>query len=945
MTVPNVTSATAAQHADSPSGLGALRTERGNLPLDRIDVRVEITGLTSQIEVRQEFVNTFDIALEASYVFPLPAHAAVTRMQVTVDGRPVAAELREREAARRAYDDAVAAGRVAAVTEEERPDIFTMRVANLKPGERIGVAITLVNPLSYRDGEATLRIPLVVAPRYVPGKPRTGLPVGDGYADDTDAVPDASRITPPVLLPGFPHPVALSIEVGIDPAGLDLSEVRSNLPTVACDDGRLRVQPGERADRDFILRLRYGTDDHTATLVLVPDADGDEGTYQLTVLPPDDGTPRRPLDLVLVLDRSAGMAGWKMPAARRAAARIIDSLRSDDRFAVLTFADRFDHPQGFPDELVEASDRNRYRAVEHFARVDAAGGKDLLAPLRHALELLCGTADARDAVVVLVTDGHVGNEDQILRGVADDLSAVRVHAVGIDQVANGGFLGRLAGMGGGSAEFVESEDRLDEAMESIHRRVQTPVAYALTLSAEGLATIDDTASPARLPDLYPGIPLVVAGRYRGDATGSLTVSGVSGSGEAWSRTVTAERCDAVGVTARWARAHLRDLEDLYVSAFAGNGHGSRLELAQRIVDTSVRFGVLCRFTAYVASREGRVIAEGQIPHRVLQPVEAPAGWDRVADSGLPVAITSRSAREPRTVKLRNVIAVAVAGLLVLATGWVWSLGREDSAAATRNGAVAGKPAPSTMAGRPAIRGGIAENTVVPAPLGSPEAPQDFSTPRDVVTNGSLRLRVAEPAAAADRLVSSVSDAGGRVDSRAEHSTSSSPMVDLVLRIPADKVDAILADAKKLGAVQSMSIRYTDVTTQRVDLDARIDALQTSVTRLLELMAKATNTADLLSAESSLTQRQAELDSLKAQRTALHDDVAYATITVNLSAEPTVDRAGFLGSLERGWHSLLSTAHRAVLMVGFLIPWLAVLAVPVLLGVVVVVRRRYSRPPG
>ncbi len=246
----------------------------------------------------------------------------------------------------------------------------------------------------------------MVAPRYIPGDPLTDLAVGDGYADDTDAVPDASRITPPVLLPGFPHPVPVAIDVGIDPAGLTLSEVRSSLHAVSTDDGRIRVQPGERADRDFVLRLRYGAEDLTNSLVLVPDADGDEGTYQLTVLPPVSSAPPRPRDLVLVLDRSGSMAGWKMVAARRAAARIIDTLTGADRFAVLTFGDQIDRPAGLPDGLVEASDRHRYRAVEHLARVDAQGGTELLAALRQALALLRGAQGGDDSEGQQVRDCH-----------------------------------------------------------------------------------------------------------------------------------------------------------------------------------------------------------------------------------------------------------------------------------------------------------------------------------------------------------------------------------------------------------------------------------------------------------------------------------------------------------------------------------------------------------
>ena len=353
---------------------------------------------------------------------------------------------------------------------------------------------------------------------------------------------------------------------------------------------------------------------------------GDEGTYQLTVLPPVSSAPPRPRDLVLVLDRSGSMGGWKMVAARRAAARIVDTLTGGDRFAVLTFDDRIDRPAGLPDGLVEASDRNRYRAVEHLARVDARGGTELLAPLRQALALLRGSrnGEARDAVVILVTDGQVGNEDQLLRELSGDLQRVRVHTVGIDQAVNAGFLRRLASVGGGRCELVESEDRLDEAMDAIHRRIGAPLAYSLALRAEGLATIEDTASPARIPDLFPGVPLVVTGRYRGSATGSLALHGTSREGGDWSVTVAGQRREAPAVTAQWARAHLRDLEDRYASApDGGAGEADRRHVVAVRCVVQVH-GVRRR-------RQPGSRADGGLQHRVMQPVEAPAGWDRRTD--------------------------------------------------------------------------------------------------------------------------------------------------------------------------------------------------------------------------------------------------------------------------------------------------------------------------
>jgi Ca-activated chloride channel homolog len=623
MDEPEVTALTQSAPAggDREAGLGTLQTERGNLPLESVNAAVRITGLIGRIELTQGFHNPHDVPLEATYVFPLPDRAAVTAMQLTADDRTVRAELRERGAAREEYDRAVAAGQRAAIAEEERPDVFTMRVGNILPGERVSVALTLVGPLSYEDGEATFRLPLVVAPRYIPGA-TTGTAVGDGYAADTDAVPDASRITPPILLPGFPNPVRLGIAVDIDSAGLPLSEVRSSLHAVITEGSHLEIQPGERANRDFILRLSYGEPDASAqALTLTPDAEGEEGTFRLTILPPRSAAPARPRDVVLVLDRSGSMMGWKMVAARRAAARIVDTLTAADRFAVLAFDDRVDHPTTLGVGLHPATDRNRFLAVEFLASVQSRGGTELLAPFSNALGLL--TDAARDRVVVLVTDGQVGNEDQILARSAPSLTGIRVHTVGIDQAVNAGFLGRLAAAGGGRCELVESEDRLDAAMDQIHRRIGAPVVSGLTLTATGLDLVSDTMAPARLPDLFPGAPLVVTGRYlRTRAGASMKVNGRTRPGEPWSADVQGATVLDASVTAVWARAHLRDLEDRYVS----QAYGGDAELEQRIVATSVRFGVLCRFTAWVAI-DDRVVTDGAESHRVIQPVEMPAGWD------------------------------------------------------------------------------------------------------------------------------------------------------------------------------------------------------------------------------------------------------------------------------------------------------------------------------
>ena len=185
-------------------GIRALRTERGHLPLVSMDVNARIDGLLSRVTVQQAFVNSFDEPLEATYIFPLPDRAAVTGFRMEVGGRVIEGVLQERGRRARVRPRRSPKGKRAAIAEEDRPGVFNLRVGNLMPGERATVELSLCGVLPYAGGEVTFRFPLVVAPRYIPGTPLPGPPVGGGTAADTDAVPDASRITPPVLLAGFP---------------------------------------------------------------------------------------------------------------------------------------------------------------------------------------------------------------------------------------------------------------------------------------------------------------------------------------------------------------------------------------------------------------------------------------------------------------------------------------------------------------------------------------------------------------------------------------------------------------------------------------------------------------------------------------------------------------------------------------------------------------------
>lgn len=611
---------------DAP-GCGVLKSRDGTvLPLRSVDLEVTVSGLFAASRLCQRFENTGTDALEATYIFPLPSRAAVTSFVAHLGGRRIEGRLEERGKAREEYDAAIAAGQRAALAEEDRPEVFTITVGNVLPGEEAVVELLLTQPLAVEEQSATFRFPFVVAPRYVPGTPVDGDQVGDGEALDTDAVPDASRVTPPRLSELDARP-DLSVSVTFDDA-LPYSNICSSLHAVQEDrptDGSLRltIHPGDRLDRDLVLRFDVPVSELVSSGLVVRDetpqdveTDGD-ATWSLTLLPPP--AQRTPRDVVVVLDRSGSMGGWKMVAARRAAARIVDTLDLSDRFCVLGFDNVVEVAPSLEESLVEASDRNRFTAVSWLSSLEHRGGTEMVKPLERAAHLL--SDPARERTLVLVTDGQVANEDQIVRSFAN--RGIRVFCVGIDRAVNAGLLQRLSASTGGLCYLVESEDRLDEALRSISRTVGTPSLLDVSVSPRGFSFVEGTASPSDSPDAFAGIPLVLSGRARSVTESAvLVVSARTPTGEPFQLEVPVVSSESPAVTAVWARSRVRDLEDRVAASSRWDAGDD--DLVAGVVRHSLRFGVLSRFTAYVAVDAEETGADSM--RRVTQPVESPSGW-------------------------------------------------------------------------------------------------------------------------------------------------------------------------------------------------------------------------------------------------------------------------------------------------------------------------------
>lgn len=608
--------------ADDPA-FGYMSCQPGDLPLEDVWLHADIATLAASVDLRATFCNNGSRPVEATYVFPVPELGSVTSLQIRTGSTVIDGWLMERAEARGTY----AAGRVnrdaAAILEQERADVVTIKVGTIAPNERVEVRLTLHARLTYTDGQVFFRFPLVVAPRYIPGARMAVDPVGEGTAEDTDLVPDASRISPPVQSAGR---VRLSVSISVATDAYAIDEIGCTLRTYISNAEseqavRIEALPGQLLDRDLVLRIRTAAHRQpTLSLLTNVDSDGQEGTFALTVLPPavEVGvTAGR--DVVVVVDASASMAGWRLPAARRAAARVIDTLTPADHFTVLAFADGITQPDWVAAGLVEATERNRFRAIEHLFATAAAGNPQLLCALETAAGLL--TEPRRPSTLVVITAGQVGNEDQIAAEFRPATAGVRVHAIGIGATVNAGLLGQLAAAGRGQLLLAESDDALDELTSALRRLTGPALLTNLGLAGDGIQLIHNTISPARPPEIFSGASVVITGRFRGSPTGGVVVSGTGADGRPWASRVNLVPVAGRALTQLWARAFLAELQHRYLRCPIEEAAG----LERLIVSASLRFGVLTRFTAFVAVGNAATRALGA-PRQVIQSVELPADW-------------------------------------------------------------------------------------------------------------------------------------------------------------------------------------------------------------------------------------------------------------------------------------------------------------------------------
>jgi len=586
------------------------------------DVSLDVTAMTARVSLRQKFTNPTQQWMNARYIFPLPEMAAVHAMTMIVGDRVIRGEVQEKQQARKTYEKAKASGKRASLVESERRNLFTLSAANIAPGQTLEVELVYLQPVDYRQGEFTLRIPTTLTPRFIPGKPlmdgadREGQLSHNshGWGQDTDEVPDASKITPPQLIDaGDSHSISFNAMLDI---GLNLQSISS--PGHAIDWQRVSNQyrikfrlKKEKMDRDIVLRWLPVPMQQPHSALFTEVIDGKSYATLMLMPPSATGTRVLPREVIFVIDTSGSMQGTSMPQARRSLQLALERLQTQDTFNIIDF-DSTAH-QLFSHSKV-ANWQNLQTARGFVDDLEANGGTNMAAALD--LALVKGESELRLRQIIFITDGSVGNEAALFSKIANRLGASRLFTVGIGSAPNSLFMRKAAQFGRGTFTYVDPGSSIEKRMSELFSQLEKPSLRDIKIDWPESSDADQL--PGNIPDLYYGEPLLVTARLNPGVV-KVRIHGKL-AGQQWQRTLLAgSSIPDSGLATSWARKKVEALLDTMVTG------ASESSIKPEIVQLALKHQLLTRYTSFVAVDKTPARPEGEFAGDKQLPNQMPRG--------------------------------------------------------------------------------------------------------------------------------------------------------------------------------------------------------------------------------------------------------------------------------------------------------------------------------
>jgi Ca-activated chloride channel family protein len=601
----------------------------------------------------QEFENSGQEWVEGVYVFPLPDAAAVDHMRLYIGDRFIEGEIREKEQARKEYEQAKSEGRKTSLVEQHRANLFTTSVANIAPGEKIIIEIEYLEDLQYDEGMFSLRYPMTLTPRYIPGH---GLPdrKGSGWSADTTLVDDASLITPPMVSASRSHRVSLQATIN---AGMPLEIIASRYHPVNVSEtnGEYRVSlAGGRApmDHDFELLWRPVPSAKPRAMAFSETING-EPYYLLMVVPPESelvSDVTMPREMIFIVDTSGSMHGVSLAQAKQALLRALRTLRPGDKFNVIEF-NSYTTPL-FPSS-VTADDANLDAAQSFVRQLESNGGTEMHSALSFALRTTPSEGFLRQ--IVFITDGAVGNEEGLFQLIDRKLKGARLFTVGIGSAPNSWFMRKAAETGRGTFTVISSLHEVGEKMDRLFRKLENPQVTDIDVQWPSGVVVD--SYPSIVPDLYLGEPVVVKARASGEVrSGDVVRIAGNSVGGAWSNELALSgHQQSAGVAALWARARIADLLD------QRRRGADEDEVRPAVVETALAHHLVSKYTSLVAVDKtpvrpaGDPLASEQVANLM------PYGQSGSAIFGFPATATNAEVLQLTGITLLSLALLIMAG--------------------------------------------------------------------------------------------------------------------------------------------------------------------------------------------------------------------------------------------------------------------------------------------
>lgn len=570
------------------------------------DITVDAQGDIANVTVVQLFSNPAPTPTDATYVFPLPHGAAVHSMTMEVGNERIRAQIDRIEEATATFEEAQANGQAAALVIQERPNVFTQRIANLVPGMPIRVELSYVQQVPRVDGEYELTVPLVVGPRFNPEGAATFAPTSTAPAAH-DQLNAALQQNPFVAADAPEVAGRVAIEVNLD-AGTTIAGARSTSHRMAESwAGPESVQltlVDERIpdDRDFRLVYELGDDELGAAMLSHRDQTG--GYFTLRVDPPESATDEEvvPRELVFVIDTSGSMGGDPLDACKAFMRRSLAELRPTDSFRIVRFGD--DSSEFSPEPLI-ASNQNLEDGLDYVQRLSANGGTRMMTGIDRALS--APTPDGNIRLVVFLTDGYIGNDSEVLAAIADRIGDARLFSFGVGAAVNRYLLDEMGRRGRGFSRYVGPADDAEAVVAEFSERLRSPVLTDVWIDW-GDANVTETY-PSEIPDVFAGYPIRVAGRFASPGSHTVTVHGRAGSEEielpieVSLANQPSARTRAIPLV--WAQAAIGDRMGRF-DEWRSADNSDRDRIKDEVVQLGLEHSLVTRWTAFVAVSEAIV---------------------------------------------------------------------------------------------------------------------------------------------------------------------------------------------------------------------------------------------------------------------------------------------------------------------------------------------------